>query len=73
MSAPGGAEIYIRWNVLLDTSCINKEKCSLMSLRVLDRSRERKALILWENPSPSKMGVMVVVIVLHEGEIPHHH
>ena len=25
MSALGGAEIYIRWNVLLDTSCINKE------------------------------------------------
>ena len=47
--------------------------CSLMSLRVSDRSRERKALILWENPSPSKMGVMVVVIVLHEGGFPHHH
>ena len=27
MSALGGAEIYIRWNVQLDTSCINKEKC----------------------------------------------
>ena len=47
--------------------------CSLMSLRVSDRSRERKALILWENPSPSKMGVMVVVIVLHEGGIRDHH
>ena len=47
--------------------------CSLMSLRVSDRSRERKALILWENPSPSKMGVMVVVIVLHEGRIRDHH
>ena len=47
--------------------------CSLMSLRVSDRSRERKALILWENPSPSKMGVMVVVIVLHEGGFRDHH
>ena len=47
--------------------------CSLMSLRVSDRSRERKALILWVNPGPSKMGVMVVVIVLHEGGICDHH
>ena len=47
--------------------------CALMSLRVSDRSRERKALILWENPSPSKMGVMVVVIVLHEGGFRDHH
>ena len=50
--------------------------CSLMFLRVSDRSRERKALILWENPGPSKMGVMVVlvvVIVLHEGGFRDHH
>ena len=30
MSAPGGAEIYIRWNVQLDTSCINKENSALL-------------------------------------------
>ena len=53
---------------------IEARAAARLSLRVSDRSRERKALILWENPSPSKMGVMVVVIhvVLHEGGIRDH-
>ena len=43
---------------------------SCMSLRSIERA---KSTHFMRKSSPSKMGVMVVVIVLHEGEILHHH